>query len=144
MIPGVDINPTFPPPIQSSPTTNATGNGMSMHNQPITGGHHVSMQKPPVGLDPFLGPNVPGFPPPVHNAPPNMPQHTPFGMAPPDHMQENSFNNFNQHPMQQTPFHNGPFQGGLSHRGGNHFGRGGNHNGFRGGNNGSENFNRDR
>lgn len=146
MIPGVDIIPSFPPPIQSLPTTNATGNGISMNNQPITGGHHVSMQKPPVGLDPFLGPNVPvpGFPPPVHNAPPNMSQHAPFGMAPPDHMQDNSFNNFNQHPMQQTPFHNGPFQGGLSHRGGNNFGRGGNHNGFRGGNNGSENFNRDR
>merc|ERR1711881_746299 len=73
-----------------------------------------------------------------------MSQHAPFGMAPPDHMQDNSFNNFNQHPMQQTPFQNGPFQGGFSHRGGNHFGRGGNHNGFRGGNNGSENFKRDR
>jgi len=147
MIPGVDITPTFPPPVQTLQTANAPGNSMGMNNQAINGGHHMSMQKqPPVGLDPFGGPSVPGYPPPVHSIPPNMTQHAPFGMSTPDHMQDNGFNNFNQHPMQQNPFHNnGHFQGDLpNHRGGNHFGRGGNLNGFRGGNNGSDNFNRDR
>ena len=99
MIPGVDINPSFPPPMQSLPTSNANVNGIGMNNQAVAGAQHVPMQKPPVALDPFLGPNVPGFPPPVHNIPSNMSQHSPFGMAPPDHMQDNGFNNFNQHPI---------------------------------------------
>ena len=86
-----------------------------------------------------------GFPPPGHNMPPNIPQHGPFGMMPPDHMQDNGFNNFNQPPMQPNPFQNGPFPGGMpNHRPGNHFGRGANHNGFRGPNNGNDFFNNDR
>ena len=145
MIPGVDLDPTFPPPIQSLPTKNANGNAMALENPQVQKTHHMPVQKqPPLGLDPF---GVPGFPPPpVHNIPPNMNQQPPFGMAVPDHhMSDNGFNNFNQNPM-QTPFHpNGPFQGGMTnHRGNLHFGRGGTHNGFRGGGNGTENFNRDR
>ena len=143
MIPGVDINPSFPPPtnVQSN---NTIGNSMAMNDQTQTGGQHMSQQKP-IGLEPFVNQNMSGFPPPGHNMPPNIPQHGPFGMMPPDHMQDNGFNNFNQPPMQPNPFQNGPFQGGMpNHRPGNHFGRGANHNGFRGPNNGNDFFNNDR
>ena len=149
MIPGVDLDPTFPPPAQAMASkrvnkpTNVNGMGDSQTQVGVN--HPMSIQKqPPMALEPF---GVPGFPPPqVHSIPPNMTQQTPFGMAPPNHMQDNGFNNFNHHPM-QTPFYpNGSFQGGMpNHRGGNpHFGRGGINNGFRIGNNGTENLNRDR
>ena len=146
MIPGVDITPTFPPPVKSLDDTNPPGNGMGLNSPALNGVHHMSMQKqPPLGLDPFVSSGVPRYPPPVHSLPPNMAQHAPFGMSNTDHMPDNGFNNFNQQ-MQPNAFqNNGHFHGGMpNQRGGNHFGRGGNHNGFRGANNGSDNFNRDR
>ena len=144
MIPGVDINPNFPPPVTNLQSNNIAGNGMNMDNHAPPGGQHMPPQKP-LGIEPFVNHNMSGFPPPGHNVPSNMPQHAPFGMAPPDHMQDNGFNNFNQHQMQQNPFHSGPFPGGMpNHRGGNHFGRGANHNGFRGTNNGADFFDQER
>ena len=144
MIPGVDINPSFPPPMTNLQSNNSVGNGMPINDQTQTDVQHMSQQKP-IGMEPFANHNMPGFPPPGHNMPANMQQHSPFAMAPPDHMQDNGFNNFNQPPMHPNPFQNGPFPGGMpNHRPGNHFGRGGNHNGFRGANNGNDYFNNDR
>jgi protein phosphatase 1 regulatory subunit 10 len=144
MIPGVDLTPTFPPPLS---TAAPNGNGMPMNNQPPPRVQaHNGMQTQSEGLDAFGGPGITRFPPPMHGLPPNITQHAPFAMAPPQQMQDNgNFNSFGQPQMQQNPFLNGPFQGNMhNHRGGNQYGRGGNTNGFRGGNNGQENFNRER
>ena len=144
MIPGVDLTPSFPPP---QPTAAPNGNGMHMNNQPPPRVQaHNGMQTQSEGLDAFGGPGITRFPPPMHSLPPNITQHAPFAMAPPQQMQDNgNFNSFGQPQMQQNPFLNGPFQGNMhNHRGGNQYGRGGNTNGFRGGNNGQENFNRER
>jgi len=140
MIPGVDINPSFPPPMTNLAPNNGVGKTMNMNDQSQPGRQNMPQQKPP-GLEPFANHNMPGFPPPGHN----MPHPPPFEMAPP-HMQDNGFNNFNQHPMQQNHFSNGPFPGGMpNHRPGNPFGRGGgNHNGFRGNDGPNDFFNNDR
>ena len=144
MIPGVDLTPSFPPPL---PTAAPNGNGMPMNNQPPPRVQaHNGMQTQSEGLGAFGGPGITRFPPPMHSIPPNITQNAPFAMAPPQQMQDNgNFNSFGQPQMQQNPFLNGPFQGNMNnHRGGNQYGRGGNTNGFRGGNNGQENFNRER